>query len=113
MATPIKWGREFLVNTTTNSDQTNPSITALTNGRFVVTFWDASGNGPDLSGVNTRAQIFNADGSKFGAEFLVNTVRDFNQYDAQVTALSDGRFAATYVDFSQLNTSPNRAIASI
>ncbi len=100
MATPIKWGPEFLVNTTTNSDQSMPSIAALTNGRFVVTYWDASGNAPDFSGVNTRAQIFNADGSFFGAEFLVNTPRNLGQFDAQVTALSNGRFAVTYVDLS-------------
>ena len=73
MATPIKWGPEFLVNTTTNSDQSMPSATALTSGRFVVTFWDSSGNAPDFSGVNTRAQIFNADGTKFGAEHQINT----------------------------------------
>ncbi len=109
MATPTKWGTEFLVNTTTNADQTNPSITGLNNGRFVVTYWDSSGNVPDLSGVNTRAQIFNADGTPFGAEFLVNTVREDNQFDPEITALSNGKFAVSYVDFSQLNAGPDRA----
>ncbi len=39
MGTPVKWGREFLVNTTTQSYQAEPSITALADVRFVVA-WD-------------------------------------------------------------------------
>ena len=35
-----KIGSEFLVNTATASDQYNPTITGLSNGRFVVTWYD-------------------------------------------------------------------------
>ena len=104
MATPTKWGSEFLVNTTTNSDQYTPAITGLTNGRFVVTYSDSSGNAPDFGSIATRAQIFNADGSKFGGEFLVNTTLADSQYIPDVTALPGGGFAITFQDFSLLNT---------
>ncbi|MGV8988997.1 MAG: calcium-binding protein [Cypionkella sp.] len=104
MTTPTKWGAEFLVNTTRNSDQFAPAITGLSNGRFVVTFSDSSGNAPDYGSLATRAQIFNADGTKFGAEFLVNTTLTNSQYMPQITALSNGRFAVAFQDFSLLNT---------
>lgn len=104
MATPQKWNGEFLVNTTTNGDQFGPTIAGLTNGRFVVTWSDASGNSPDFSSLACRAQIFNADGSKFGAEVLVNTTLTGNQDQPRITALAGGRFAVTFQDTSLLNT---------
>ena len=104
MPTPKLSGKEFLVNTTTNSDQFGPDVTGLTNGRFVVTWTDASGNNPDLNSLGCRAQIFNADGSKFGAEIVVNTTVNNIQNEPQITALSDGRFAITFQDNSLLNT---------
>ena len=104
MATPTKWGVEFLVNTTTNGDQYTPASTGLSNGRFVVTYSDSSGNAPDIGSLATRAQIFNADGTKFGAEFTVNTTSIDSQYIPEITALSGGGFAITFQDFSLLNT---------
>ena len=104
MATPVKFGTEFLVNTTVNGDAFSPAIAGLTNGRFVATWSDSSGNAPDTGSLATRAQIFNADGSKFGAEFVVNTTSNDAQDLPQITALSNGRFAVTFQDFSQLTT---------
>ena len=61
-----KSGGEFTVNMPTIVDDRDPVITALSDGRFVVT-WDDDANG------DIRAQIFNADGTKSGGEFLVDT----------------------------------------
>ena len=69
----LKSGTEFLVNTTTASAQFDSSVTALADDRFVVTWTDASATGGDTSGDAVRGQIFAADGSKSGPEFLVNT----------------------------------------
>ena len=41
MATPIKFGIESLINTTTLNDQSNPTITALANGRFCMLIYIA------------------------------------------------------------------------
>jgi RTX calcium-binding nonapeptide repeat (4 copies) len=100
MSTPTKFGTEFLVNTTTTSGQFNPSITALADGRFVVAWTDSSATGGDTSFDAARAQVFNADGSKSGVEFLVNTTTSFSQRDTNITALSDGRFVVTWTDSS-------------
>jgi len=69
MSIPAKWGPEFLVNTFAASDQTEPVVTALTNGRFVVAWTDDSHTLGDGSGRAVHAQIFHADGSRFGAGF--------------------------------------------
>ncbi len=64
---------EFLVNATTANSQSESSTTALADGRFVVTWTDASGSTGDTSGWAIRARIFNADGTQSVQEFLVNT----------------------------------------
>src|SRR5215217_1977136 len=64
MTTPFKWGDEFLVNTTTTDGQSDPAITALADGRFIVAWMDQSATGDDTWSWAVRAQIFNADGSK-------------------------------------------------
>ena len=93
-------GTEFLVNTTTARDQYQSAMTALADGRFVVTWTDDSRTGGDTSGAAVRGQIFAADGTKSGAEFLVNTITTLNQTESSVTALADGRFAVTWTDRS-------------
>ena len=100
-ANGTKFGTEFLVNTTTASFQRDPTITALANGRFVVAWTDDSMTGGDTSGKAIRAQVFNANGSAFGAEFLVNTATANIQEQPSITALASGGFVVTWTDFSQ------------
>ena len=85
-------GPELLVNTFAASDQTEPVVTALTNGRFVVAWTDDSHTLGDGSGRAVHAQIFHADGSRSGAEFLVNTTVGGSQQQPAVLALPDGGF---------------------
>ncbi|HEV2155270.1 hypothetical protein [Bradyrhizobium sp.] len=95
-----KVGGEFLVNTATSSDQLKPTISALPNGGFVVTWYDFSQAGGDSSGSAIKAQIYAADGSKVGGEFLVNTTTVNSQFTPTVTALSNGDFAIAWQDWS-------------
>jgi Ca2+-binding RTX toxin-like protein len=97
-----KSGGEFLVNTNTEGSQAESSVTALTDGRFVVTWSDrseAAGSG-DTSSSSVRGQIFGADGTKSGGEFLVNTLTANDQIESSVTALDDGCFVVTWTDYS-------------
>jgi RTX calcium-binding nonapeptide repeat (4 copies) len=103
MATPTKWGSEFLVNTITNGFQDSPTITKLADGRFLAA-WTTDEGAPDGSLGGIDAQIFNADGSKSGAEFLVNTTTTSVQRDAATTGLSDGRFIVTWTDSSGIDS---------
>jgi hemolysin type calcium-binding protein len=65
-------GAEFLVNTSTKASQFAPCITALSGGRVVVLWKDAVDPVGKVAGF-IRGQIFNADGSKAGNEFVVHT----------------------------------------
>lgn len=81
MSTVVKIGTEFQVNSQTTGGQWYPSVTGLANGGFVVTWQDGlagyNGSGSsslgDTSGSSVKAQVYAADGSKVGGEFLVNT----------------------------------------
>lgn len=100
MATPAKWGTEFLLNTTTLSSQTHPTLAALADGRFVGTWMDFSKTGGDTEGWAVRAQVFNADGSLSGAEFLVNSTVTSNQDYPAAAGLVDGGFVIAWTDKS-------------
>jgi hypothetical protein len=97
-------GSEFLVNTTTLDSQAGASVTALADGRFVAAWTDWSETGGDTDATAVRGQVFNADGSKSGAEFLIDSTTTFsNQWTPSIAGLPDGRFVATWLDAS---TSP-------
>jgi hypothetical protein len=96
-----KSGADFLVNTTTTAGQLTPAVTALAGGGFAVAWTDTGTSGGDASVTGVRAQVFNADGSKSGAEFLVNTTTAGSQAEATIAALADGRFVVAWRDNSQ------------
>jgi hypothetical protein len=100
--TPV--GSELLVNSATANDQTQPQITALSNGGFVVTWSDLShgvgGAGGDTDGHAIKAQVFAAGGTPVGSEILVNGATAGEQDVWDATALSNGGFAVTWDDAS-------------
>lgn len=63
-------GGEIQVNTATTGDQIDPRVVTLSNGTFVITWEDRSGDG---SGTAVKAQVFAADGTSIGNQILVNT----------------------------------------
>jgi Ca2+-binding RTX toxin-like protein len=94
---------EFLVNTTTFSNQLEGRIAVLADGRFVVTWTDTSGTSGDNSAQGIRARIFNADGTASVPEFLVNTITFGSQVFSEIAVLADGRFVITWTDKSTGN----------
>jgi len=92
----VKWGSEFLVNTTTVRSQSGSMTSALADGRFIIIWHDYSNTGEDQSYSAVRAQIFNADGSPSGDEFVVNTTTEGTQMPGAVTLLPDGRFVVVW-----------------
>ena len=85
-------GSEMLVNTTTHADQWHPQITALKGGNFVIAWDDWS------DGIDVRAQIFSASGSRVGSEILANTTKGGAQDGVQIAALDDGGFAVSWCE---------------
>ncbi len=82
-------GSEFRVNTTTFDIQSNPSITALSGGGFVVS-WISFGQDGSDSGI--YAQRYDASGNAAGGEFQVNTTTPDVQFIPSIAALSGGGF---------------------
>ncbi|MES2444127.1 MAG: putative Ig domain-containing protein [Pseudomonadota bacterium] len=93
-------GTEFLINTQTAGDQLRPVVSGLSDGGFVVTWYDASATLGDASGTSVKAQVYTAAGAKVGTEFLVNTNTANDQLRPTVTGLANGAFVVTWQDTS-------------
>ena len=86
---------EFLVNTTTEADQSEPTITALDDGGFIITWTSALQDG---SGTGVYGQRFDALGRRVGREFQVNNTTDGAQSNEAIATLTDGSFVALWED---------------
>ena len=91
-------GPEFQVNSYTDSGQINPSVTALADGGWVVTWesWDQDGSRTGVYG-----QRYTAAGVASGSEFRVNTYTTSWQEGASVTALADGGWVVMWASEGQ------------
>jgi hypothetical protein len=89
------YGGEFLINTLTNGDQTDPKVTALADGGFVVT-WQTNASGT----FNIDGQEFDAFANRVGSEFVINTNTTTNQVQPVISELPDGRLIAVWQDDS-------------
>lgn len=98
-------GGNFLVNTTTYWDQIEPSVAALGDGGFVVTWTDTSQNTDPNVLYDVRGQAFSSDGTKIGAEFLANSAAADYQSASAIAATSDGGVIVAWMD--TLGTDPN------
>ena len=92
-------GTEFLINTETSNDQFDPSISALSDGGFVVV-WTSSAQ--DGSGYGVYGQRYDMNGVALNDEFQVNTVSVRTQWLPSVTGLSDGGFMVTWTSTGNL-----------
>lgn len=103
--TPI--GTDILVNTNTADAQVSPRTVRLADGKYMVV-WVGSITLPVTSvggtiagsyaNADIRAQIFNADGSRSGGEFIVNTITAGGQLLPMTTQLSDGHVLVSWHD---------------
>src|SRR5690349_870049 len=93
-----KIGGEFLVNSATANLQGTATVATLPSGRFVITWIDGSFEGGDSSSFSIKGQLFEADGTRVGGEFLVNSVTDNGQQAPTVSELAGGGFVVAWMD---------------
>ena len=86
-------GGEFIVNTLIAGNQAGPSVQALADGGFAITY----GSNGDI-----RGQIFDAFGARVGTEFLINTNTAGAEQNPTMALLADGRIVVTWGDQSLL-----------
>ena len=94
--TPV--GDEFRVNTYTTNYQFEPSVSGLANGSFIVTW---TSNGQDGADYGVYGQVFDADGTPDGTEFLINSQTVGGQGHPSVVALPQGGFVAAWSSYPQ------------
>ncbi|MGE4254642.1 MAG: hypothetical protein AB7E84_05435 [Xanthobacteraceae bacterium] len=99
-------GNEFIVNTTSDGGQALPSITALSDDRFVVA-WESWEDG--TASLDIRARIYNADGTPTGDDFVVNTTTIADQRAPSITAMDGGRFAVSWFSYPDGSSNDIRA----
>ena len=95
-AAGVRVGTEQLVSSQTSFAKSDPSITSLSDGGYVVA-WTSYLQDGDNSGV--YAQRFDASGAAIGGEFRVNTITTAAQMDPTVVGLNDGGFLVTWDTF--------------
>lgn len=84
-------GVETEVNTVVASTQDNPSVTALADGGWLVTFRSSDG-----SGMGIHQQRFDSNGSTVGGQTQVNSTIANHQDYPVVTALADGGWVVVW-----------------
>ena len=98
---------EFLVNEFTHNEQRNPSVTALANGHFIVTWQSDDGRPGDTSEKAIKARILNEHGVEIVSEFLVNETTNGSQWSPSVTELTNGHFVVTWSSNDQGHWDPS------
>lgn len=78
-------GAEFPVNSDTTYKRQLPAVALAPDGRFLVV-WE--GDGEDLSSFGVLGQMYNGDGTKSGAPFVVNQTTAGAQHSPAVTFLT-------------------------
>ncbi|CAN7188527.1 M10 family metallopeptidase C-terminal domain-containing protein [Rhizobium sp. LjRoot254] len=91
-------GVETQVNTYTTGEQEGPSIAALADGGWVVT-WDSDGQDGSETGV--YQQRYDADGAAAGTETLVNLFTTDYQFSRGLTAHDDGSWVVSWTSEDQ------------
>jgi Ca2+-binding RTX toxin-like protein len=107
---PNTWLREFVTNTVTTGNQTDPDIVQLANGNILVAWTsdDDSGAGSE-NGLDIIGQIFDPLGNPVGDEFRVDqSYFADNEQNVDFAPLPDGGFLMTFVDEEGANGSSLR-----
>ena len=87
---------DLMVNTATNTYKVDPVVATLTNGNAVVA-WSSFNQVSGSSMRDVYFQILAPTGAKVGVETRANVTTAFNQRNAVMTPLSDGRFVLVWV----------------
>jgi hypothetical protein len=91
-------GGEFQVNSATAGAQTSPSVTALADGGFFVT-WASDGQDGSASGI--YGQRYDASGDAVGSELQINSTTTDAQFDPTVSLLDDGSLVVSWTSSGQ------------
>jgi len=95
----VAQGVEFQINTEVASWQYDSSVTAVSDGGFVVTW--TSNDQDEVGSTGVYGQVYDAVGQVVGSEFSVNTEVSGNQHYSTVAALDNSGFVVTWTSVGQ------------
>lgn len=95
----VKVGSEFIANTHISSVKGYPSVSGLSDGKFVI-IWDSNNQYAYNSNLDVYAQMFDATGVKVGSEFVVNDYFYGVQTRPISAMLADGKFVTAWMSRS-------------
>ncbi|MEM8750169.1 MAG: tandem-95 repeat protein [Pseudomonadota bacterium] len=92
-------GAEFVLNEVGTTNQSTPTIVALSSGGFAAIWYDRY-DGDSVAGMNVQARLFDADGNATGSQFQLGTVNveGFNDHEMPPVAaveMSNGNLYVT------------------
>ena len=93
-----KWGDEFVVNTETESTQSQPTVAIADDGSHII-FWRSKDQ--DGSGFGVYAQRYNSSGDEVGDEFRINEETASNQDHAYAAYHSNGNLMVIWQSSDQ------------
>jgi len=100
----VSYNQEFQVNTYTSSDQSNPCVSHLTDGGFVVC-WQShvQSDSQSIGQWEIHGQLFNSNGTKLNNEFKVNTYSNSSSYQIEpcISNLADSGFVVCWESWEQ------------
>jgi hypothetical protein len=94
----VKAGGQVRINATTAGDQTDPAITALASGGYVVAWVSA---GQDGSGLGVYAQRYSAAGTKVGGQIRVNNTTAGDQSSPSIATVEGDGFVVAWQSAGQ------------
>jgi hypothetical protein len=92
-------GSQFQVNTYTTLHQREPSVSADSDGDFVVVWHSYGSAGSDTSDYSVQGQRYDASGNAVGSEFQVNSYTTDRQYGPSVAVDADGDFVVVWTSY--------------
>ncbi|MCK5453499.1 MAG: hypothetical protein KAJ16_04010, partial [Calditrichia bacterium] len=98
------FGSNFLINTTQTHSQTRPKVAINADGSFIVV-WDSWFQ--DSSDRGVYGQRFDANGTKVGAEFQINTTTTYSQARPDIAMTQNGEFVVIWESWKQDVATPS------
>ncbi|MEE2565844.1 beta strand repeat-containing protein [Hyphobacterium marinum] len=94
---------EVIINSTTDDDQYEPRLAALSGGQLVFVWTDKSGSVSVDDRWSVRCQLMSANLVPIGDEFVVNQTIPGFQYEPDVARLSNGGFIVSWTEESAVH----------
>lgn len=90
---------EIDVNSTTSGDQSEPALAVAADGRWAISFTDASLQGGDAAGTQVRVRHYTSNDTPVSPDARVNARTDGDQRQSRLAFAPDGTLLVVFTDY--------------